>query len=352
MKIHRALNEAFATKKFVTCAKLQQLCGIKERQMRKDIAHMRDELLLPFNDDTSKGYAYLERVDFVPHLLLSQKVCYSLLLAVKVAGLHRNDAQTRALKRTFNRITSALQENRDVDLEEMDRCMSFGTMLRPKVNPETVDFVWRCAVERIQLRVLYKTPGKKASYRDLDPYHIRKLRREWVAFCWDSQRNTWARFSIGRMSNIKTTGKTFEVSSDYSLEKALEGVMEIFQDREMTDVIIHIKENKAHIARENDVACEAGRKELPDGSIELHLRVRSFVDLLDLLRGDFGGDAVPLHPPALVDEFIQLARQEVADGEAVLAGKFRKEHSFMEELKQAEEEKRKKKDSESEQTRK
>ncbi len=327
MKIHRVLN-ANCKVKFVTKKELAKHCGVSDRQIVNDINHMRDDLLLPFVEDTSKGYAYEERVEFVPHLLISQELCYTMLLAIKSVGGYRTQAQKSALKRMYRRISAALSEEADLDLDEMDRCLSFGNIFKPKFPLKRIDFLWRAAVRRIETKLLYKTPNTRSIERIIQPLHVHKLRREWIVFCKDSERPGFIRLALSRMDNVRATGKTFERPPEFKVENELKGAVDVFTGPEMIDVIVRVEKHKAHLVDENDFDFEVARKELPNGDIDMHLRVSSFVDLLDIIRGDFRGAGIPLHPRSIVEEWVAEAKRDMEAGQAVLARTLGADHSF------------------------
>src|SRR5690349_13982034 len=75
MIIHRAFNE-LKEGEFLTQEELGELCGVTRQAIKPYIRHMQDDLLLPIIKGDTGGYAYKERVDIVPHLLISQQLCY------------------------------------------------------------------------------------------------------------------------------------------------------------------------------------------------------------------------------------------------------------------------------------
>ena len=321
MLIHRALNE-LSPGKFLTGKQLGEIAGVSRRAVIVYIKHMRDGLFLPIVDDTSLGYAYEEKVEFVPHLLTTRRLCYTVMLAMKSARGDCSSQQRRLLTKLYDRISSALHENSDFSYDDMDMCLSFGQILRPRFNPERIEYIWQCAVERTELNVLYNTPEKGAKERTLHPLNVRKIRYDWIAFCWDSLNDEIRRFSLGRMLKIEETGDKF-VRPEFDLEQYTDGAFDVYTGEvgaPKRDVKIYFTSKKAHIVRENDVVCEVARHDA-DGGLVLHLQLSSFIDLLSFL-GEFRGEAIPLEPADLVDQYACDLEKGMAAVKAVRAGTF------------------------------
>ena len=318
--IHDELN----TLKWVSKKKLSDLCGCHVRSIDRDIAHMKDDLLLPILEDDDKGYRYEEFVNFFPFVRMTEKLFFSLMLAVKSVGAYRTDTEKRLLSRTFNQISSAFCEKRQLDPKVMDRCFSFGRMLTPRFDPSRIDFLWRCATEGIRVKMRYATPGKPVSERLFDVYELYQLRHDLIAFGYDWENHEVRRFSLTRMVELRTTGATFERPEEFKAEDYLDGALDVFVGPPGTpkmDIKIHFTNEKAHVIREHDVRSEAGREELPNGGLILHLRLTSFVDALSWL-GEFRGEAVALEPRSLVEQWRADMAKGMGRADAVLAGTY------------------------------
>ncbi len=326
MQIHKALNDIAGQEgKFVTSEQLAEICGISSRAIFPYIKHMREGLFLPLVDDTSKGYAYTEKVEFVPHLLMTRRLCYAVMLSMKSARGFCSQKQKEMLTKLYKRISGALHESSDFTYEDMDMCLSFGHILRPRFDPERIEYLWRCAAERIALNVRYNTPGTGVKDRTLHIHNVRRIRNDWIALAWDSINDEIRRFSLCRMEKIEESGNTFKRDPEFELEDYTDGAFDVFTGKKgapKQDVKIYFTPEKAHIIRENDVVCEVGRADTTDGGLVLHLQLSSFVDLLSFL-GEFRGEAVPLEPVSLIDQYDADLDKGKANVKAVRSGAFK-----------------------------
>ena len=97
---------------------------------------------------------------------------------------------------------------------------------------------------------------------ELRIHNIRKIRTDWIAFAWDSMSKEIRRFSPGRMLNIEELPGTFERDLNFKLKDYVDGAFDVHMGEKgapKQDVNIYFSPKKAHIIRENDVVCVAGR---------------------------------------------------------------------------------------------
>ncbi len=320
MIIHRAFNE-LKKDEYLTQDELGELCGITRQAIAPYLRHMEDDLLLPITKGPAGGYAYKEKVDIVPHLLISQQLCYQLMLAIKSSNNFCTKKEGDAIKRWYRRISALIGEEANLDFKRMDRCLSFSSILTPRFDPSLIQFFWRCATERIQVELTYKTPNSDTKPRTLDVLHVRKLLHDWIVYAYDHLSKEFRKFSLSRMEDILVTGKTFDPHIKFKLSKYLDGAFEVYTGGEKVDVKLYFRKQQSHIIRENDVSCETTREDRPCGGLILGLKVSSFIDLLKFMR-TFGNDCVPLEPRSIVQEWHDIANLMARDSTAVLNGTF------------------------------
>ncbi len=319
-KICRALNE-LGQGEFATATELGEVCAISERAIGAYIEHMRDGLLLPVHT-TPRGHAFEHPVEFVPLMPIAKTLCYTLMRALKGVRRYCTEQQKAALTTLFKRISGVLHESGDVDIVKMDERISFGGIFKPRFDLGLVDFFHRAAVEHIQVKVLYDTPGKGKKYRTLNPLHVHELDIGWVIFCWDSWTKKVRRFSPARMENIRLTGETFERPKEFKVEKYLDGALDIYTGDEIVEVKIYFTKKIAHLLREFDINTQAGRVEKHGPGCIVRLRVSSFIDVHSFL-GRFSGEAIPMEPRELVEQWGATGAKITERAAAVLGGHFR-----------------------------
>ncbi len=320
MIIHHAFNK-LKKDEFLTQEELGELCGVTRQAIKPYLRHMEDDLLLPVVKGPNGGYAYKEHVDFIPHMLISQQLCYQLMLAIKSSSGFCSKKESDAVKRWHRRISAFVGDQAKLDFSRMDSCLSFSSILTPRFDPTLIQFFWRCAVERIQVELTYKTPNSDTKPRTLEVLHVRKLLLDWIVYAYDHLSKEYRKFSLSRMEDILLTGKTFEPHLKFKMSEQTDGAFEVYKGKEKVDVKLYFRKEQSHIIRENDVSCETTRQDMPCGGLILGLKVSSFVDLLKFMR-IFGNNCVPLEPRAIVQEWHDVANLMARDSGAVLNGTF------------------------------
>ena len=307
-----------------TAKQLAAACACSTRTIRREMKYMIDELLLPIKRDNLRGFAATEKIDFVGNMLLTEKLIFTIIFALKSIGGYRTEQEKKAAERLFARLTSAFRVKNNLNLARIGNCLSFGSILTPKIDPNIIDLVWQAAEKGLELEADYDTPNKKSRFRTFKALHIRKLKYEIVALCKDdSLRSGIIRLALNRMRNVKTTGVKYKVDDKFDGEKEFEGALDSYTGEKLHDIHLYFRKLRAHLIHENNVKGEVSRETKPSGAVRVHLRLSSYVDLLNFL-GEFGDNVVVVSPSPM--ELVKLRKErllrELADCEAVEKGLF------------------------------
>jgi predicted DNA-binding transcriptional regulator YafY len=305
-----------------TAKQLAAACACCTRTVRREMKYMIDELLLPIKRDNMRGFCATEKIDFVGNMLLTEKLIYTIIFALKSIGGYRTEQEKKAAERLFARLTSAFRVKNNLNLTRIGNCLSFGSILTPKIDPNIIDFVWQAAEGGHELEADYDTPNKKSRYRTFKALHIRKLKYEIVALCKDdSLRPGIIRLALNRMRNVKKTGVKYKVDDKFDGEAEFDGAMDSYTGEKLIDMHLYFRKERAHLIHENHVRGGVSCQEMPSGAIRVHLRLSSYVDILNFL-GEFGDSVVVEGPSELVQLRKARALKVAADCDTVEQGTF------------------------------
>jgi proteasome accessory factor B len=155
--------------------------------------------------------------------------------------------------------------------------------------------------ERRQLELDYRKPGvARPESRIVDPYHLANVNGEWFLFAFDHGRNDIRKFVPGRIQAIKPTGKSFERSAKFSLEKQLRDSFGVHSGEGQYDVVIRFNARAADYIREKKWHESQQLRELKGGSVELRLKLSGLVEIERWILS-WGGDAKVIKPRELAD---------------------------------------------------
>lgn len=174
------------------------------------------------------------------------------------------------------------------------------------LNLETFQMISRAVARHEQLRLQYRKPGnKQIELRIVNPYHLANVNGEWFLFAWCHLRKDIRTFVPARIKGVELTGESFKRPANFSIQNLLKNSFGIHWSRsarssdsfQRTGSRLHSRE-KWHPSQE--------LRELPDGGIELKLKLSSLVEINRWLLG-WGANAKVLEPLDLISSLRKSA---------------------------------------------
>ena len=306
MRIHQAIQSRNHPNASVLAADLE----VSTKSVYRDIEFMRDRLGLPLEFDARRnGFFYTAEVSSFPTLQITEGELFALLVAEKALQQYRGTTFEKPLVSAFKKMAESLPDTVSLNLADWEQTISFRTSAEPVLNLENFDALARAAARRQQLELTYRKPGRKQTERRVvDPYHLANINGEWFLFAYCHLRKDLRTFVPARIQALRPTGRTFARPHRFSLEKRLRDSFGVLSGGGEHDVVIRFDEFVADYIREKRWHPSQQLRELPDGGVELRLKLSSLVEVQRWLLG-WGGHAVPLQPPELVDMARESARR-------------------------------------------
>lgn len=302
---------------------IEKLCEdfcVHRATILRDIAFMRDRWDLPVGVGMKKGrkgYYYTEPVEAFPLLKTSEGEFIALLLSKGVMPLLRGTGFDQSLHSVSRKLAKALPDTIAVDLVGWQQIFSFFSNVKRLFNPETFFFVARAAMERAQLRMKYQKPGEKVKERVINPYHMLQVKDHWLVLAVDVARKVRRKFVPARIKSVEKTGVTFPPVK-FSVEEELRGSYGFYAGDGDYLVIIRYNPRAAHYIREVEHKDQIKLVELPDGSVEQHLRLTGLFEIEHEVL-DWGGQAVVIEPRELQENVLAATKKLTCEQEKVMA---------------------------------
>jgi predicted DNA-binding transcriptional regulator YafY len=146
----------------------------------------------------------------------------------------------------------------------------------------------------------------------VDAYHLANINGEWYLFAYDHARKDLRTFVPARIQSVKPTGKTFERTQKFSLEKRLRDSFGVHAGEGEFDVVIRFNPRAADYIREKKWHPSQTLRDLKDGGAELKMKLSSLAEVQRWVLS-WGGDAKVLQPKQLV-ESVRAAAQKILAG--------------------------------------
>lgn len=309
MHIHRAL----ANGSYPNATTLAVELEVTPKTIQRDLAFMRDRLELPIRWESRRnGYRYSEEVRSFPTLQITEGELFALLVAEKALQQYHGTPFEKPLLSAFRKMAASLPDTVSLNLAEWEQTISFRHSAEPILNLDIFDRLARATARRQQLELTYRKPGReRGEPRVVDPYHLANINGEWFLFGYCHLRRDLRTFVPARIEAIQPTGRTFVRPKKFSLEKRLRDSFGVVTGQGEFDVILRFDEFVADYIREKRWHPSQQLIELPEGGVELRLKLSSLTEVQRWVLS-WGGHAVVAQPIELVESVRQAARKLLA----------------------------------------
>ncbi|MGA3179386.1 MAG: WYL domain-containing protein [Verrucomicrobiota bacterium] len=305
LRIHQAVQSG----KYPNAVTLAAELEVSSKSIHRDLEFMRDRLELPLEFSFAhKGYHYTEEVSAFPTLQISEGELFALLVAEKALQQYRGTTFERPLLSAFKKMAVSLPDTISLNLAEWEQSISFRTSAEPVLNLENFDTLAKAVAQRRQLELTYRKPGRRQTeLRVVDPYHLANINGEWFLFAWCHLRQDIRTFVPARIQAVKTTGRTFLRPQKFSLNKRLRDSFGVESGQGCFDVVVRFNEMVADYIREKKWHESQELRELPDGGVELRMKLSSLAEVERWILS-WAGNARVIQPRELAESVKQAAK--------------------------------------------
>ena len=296
LRIHRAIQSG----RCPNAGQLAREIEVSTKSIYRDLEFMRDRLELPLEFNRQRnGFCYTQEVSGFPTLQITEGELFALLVAEKALRQYRGTPFERPLVSAFRKMAAALPDTVSLNLADWEQTISFRTSAEPILNLEVFDALAKATARRRQLELTYRKPGQKGTEpRCVDPYHLANINGEWFLFAYCHLRKDIRTFVPARILQVRETGRTFVRPHRFSLERRLRDSFGVQSGQGEFEVVIRFDEFAADYIREKRWHPSQQLLELPEGGVELRLRLSSLVEIQRWILS-WGGRAVVVAPPEL-----------------------------------------------------
>ena len=306
------IHQALQSEQFPNANTLAAELEVTTKTIHRDLEFMRDRLNLPLAYDfTRKGFHYTTEVSAFPTMQITEGEIFALVVAEKALQQYRGTSFEKPLLSAIKKMEQALPDTISLNLVDIEQTISFRTRAEPIQNLEIFDALAKAVARRQQLELHYRKPGHKAEARVVDPYHLANINGEWFLFAYDHGRKDLRTFAPARIQSAKATGKMFERTQKFSLEKRLRDSFGVHAGEGKFEVVIRFAPRAADYIREKKWHPSQTLRDLKDGSAELKMTLSSLVEVERWVLS-WGGEAKVLQPKELVESVRTAAKKILA----------------------------------------
>ena len=309
LRIHQTLQGG----SYPNATTLAHEIEVSTKTIQRDLEFMRDRLNLPIQYDASRnGYHYTGEVNAFPTMQITEGEIFALVVAEKALQQYRGTSFEKPLLSAIKKMEQALPDTISLNLADIEQTISFRTRAEPILDLKTFDVLAKAVAQRQQLEIYYRKPGQPAEKRTVDAYHLANINGEWYLFAYDHARKDLRTFVPARIQSVKPTGKTFERTQKFSLEKRLRDSFGVHAGEGEFDVVIRFNARAADYIREKKWHPSQTLRELKGGGAELKMKLSSLAEVQRWVLS-WGGDAQVLKPKELAESIRTAAQKILAD---------------------------------------
>lgn len=313
-EIHARIAEG----RYPNCALLSQQFEMHPRTIERDIERLKDLFGAPIQYDRERrGYYYTEPFA-LPIMRLKEGEAIALFLGQKMLMQCKGTPFEEFVRQAMARLKMLLPGEVEIDLERMVEAVSFHVEPLRGEEVEVADRYQTLVSAMKQRRTVemdYFTASRGvATWRRLDPYHLRFADGAWYCIAHCHERGMVRIFALDRMLRAALTEETFAFPSDFSLDEYLADSW-VIERGEPTTVVIEFDSESAKYIRGRRWHRSQCLKELPDGALHMTVTVGGLGELKRWIMG-FGGHARVLAPGELREWVIAEFSRGLASYEA------------------------------------
>jgi predicted DNA-binding transcriptional regulator YafY len=305
LRIHEELRRGA----FTNCSKLARTLEVSRKTIVRDVAFMRDRLELPIEFDARiNAYRYTHPVSAFPTVQVSEGELLALLVARKALEQYRGTPFHRQLEVSFEKLTGGLKDRISFSPADELQSVSFKNVGLGKADLTVFNALSAATLRQHDVEFDYRKPGeKRTARRRVQPYHLAHRENLWYLVGFDSERKALRTFALPRISNPRTLPTTFVRPPDFSPEKFFANALGVLGGERDYRVIIRFRAGIADRIREREWHESQELRDLPDGRLELHLKLGALPEIERWVL-TWGADAEVVQPRELRDRLRATAR--------------------------------------------
>lgn len=296
LKIHDALRGA----SLVNCTQLAAMLEVARKTIVRDIAFMRDQLDLPIEfDPRLNAYRYTAPVNAFPTVNVTEGELLALLVAQRALEQYRGTPFHRQLSIAFEKLSGGLRDRISFSPADELRAVSFKNIGLGKTDLVMFNQLSAAVLRQDEVTFAYRKPGaRQGSLRRVQPWHLANRENLWYLIGFDTGRQALRTFALPRISEVVLTKTKFERPEDFSPEKFFANALGVLGGTGDYRVVIRFNAVAAGRVREREWHESQEQRELPDGGLELTLRLGALEEVEQWILG-WGAAAEVVAPPEL-----------------------------------------------------
>lgn len=294
--IDRKINEG----RFPNCSSLAEEWEVSSKTIQRDIEYLRYQLDAPIEYSAKeRGFFYTEKNFSLPAMSIKESDIFAIYLAEELLEQYKGTPLYDRLSSVYKKIEDSLPEKQN-NLDLSNVRFTVFSVPSTKIDPQIWDIAFNCVREKKRLEIHYQPPGKKASTRQLDPYHSVRYDGDWYLIGYCHKRQAVRTFSLSRFLKATELETEFQIPDDFEFDKISSSRFGVHWGGNEEQVTVQFTASAAPYIVEREWHPSQQIEKLPDGKIIMRLKTINSFELQKWILS-WGSQVKVLAPQPLID---------------------------------------------------
>lgn len=306
MEIDRRIREGG----YPNAEKLAEILEVSRRVIFNDRSFMIYRLGAPIAFDRERGgWYYTDKTWSLPGIYVTQGELMAFFLSLEIARRYIGTDLESPLRSAVDKIAKAVQGPVSVEINDLRSHYTISEFNTITLDAQLLIDLHHAILNRQRVWMRYYSARRGVmSERVVFPYHLHNFQGDWFLIAFDTFRNDFRLFLIGRIQQMKLLKEKFERDESFSIEDWIDSGFQLYAGGDTEEVAIWFSVNKAQFIRERRWHPSQTIEEKPDGSLVLHLKTGGLVEVRNWVL-PFGDDAEVLQPISLREDITEEIRR-------------------------------------------
>jgi predicted DNA-binding transcriptional regulator YafY len=295
-----AIDQSIRNGEYPNADRLAKKLEVSRRVIFNDREFMINRLGAPIEYDRQRGgWYYTNKTWILPGIIVSEGELLAFFLSVEISKRFLGSSLESPLRSAVEKISRGVKGAVTVDLDTLSSHFTFSGPSLIASNERLLLDIQQAIAYQQCIWMRYFTAGRgEYTERKVMPYHIHNYRGDWFLIGYDTLRNDFRIFLVGRIDKWKVLPERFERDETFNASEWIGNAFQLHGGESMEDVSIWFGIKNAQFIRERQWHASQTIEERADGSLVLHMKTGGLVEVRNWVL-QFGSGAEVLAPESL-----------------------------------------------------
>ena len=296
MEIDRRIREG----EYPNADRMAETLEVSRRVIYNDRSFMIYRLGAPIEFDREHGgWYYTDKTWILPGMMVTEGELVAFFLSMEISKRFIGTDLESPLRSAVDKIARAVKGPVSVDMSVLRSYTTFSGPILMTTNEKVLIDLHDAILNYHPVWMQYFTAGRgESTERVVLPYHMHNFQGDWFLIGYDSKRNDFRIFLMGRIEKWKVLSERFEREEGFSAADWIGNAFQVHGGDAVIDISIWFSPKKAQFIRERIWHPSQRIEEGAEGSLVLHLQTAGLVEVKNWVL-QFGREAKVLEPVSL-----------------------------------------------------